>query len=190
MDFQTLAGFTNFRLTKNGQCFAHDCTRWNFISYQFETYPWKAKSISNRSNWTCLICNTSFKLKKQLIEHEKAQHQVTQPNTYAYQCKVCAKSFRRPYLLREHEQVHEKKILFRCQLCPAKYRYVLVRFFRDFQLFYSSSSNLRRHIKSKHEQSNCLNSKSNDTVPLQPNQKPTVKYICELCGKVLKSRYR
>ena len=98
-----------------------------FILSQFESYPEKVKSISNRSNWTCLICNTSFKLKKQLIEHEKSQHQVTQQNTYAYQCKVCAKSFRRPYLLREHEQVHEKKILFRCQLCPAKYRLVLFK---------------------------------------------------------------
>ena len=64
------------------------------------------------------------------------------------------------------------------------------RFFENFQAFYSSSSNLRRHIKSRHEQSNSVNSKSNDTVPLQPNQKPSVKYICELCGKVLKSRYR
>ena len=101
-------------------------SRWKFIPYQFETYPWKAKSISNRSNWTCFICNTSFKLKKQLIEHEKAQYQVIQQNTYAYQSKVCAKSFRRPYLLREYEQIHEKKTLFGCQLCPAKYRYVLV----------------------------------------------------------------
>ena len=25
VDFQTLAGFTNLRYTKNGQCFAHDC---------------------------------------------------------------------------------------------------------------------------------------------------------------------
>ena len=82
----------------------------------------KVKPFSTRSNWTCLICNTSFKLKKQLIEHEKTQHQVTQQNTYSYRCKVCEKSFRRPYLLREHEQVHEKRILFRCDLCPAKYR--------------------------------------------------------------------
>jgi len=84
--------------------------------------PKKVKAFSTRSNWTCLICNTSFKLKKQLIEHEKTQHQVTQQNTYSYRCKVCEKSFRRPYLLREHEQVHEKRILFRCDLCPAKYR--------------------------------------------------------------------
>jgi len=53
---------------------------------------------------------------------------------------------------------------------------------------WSSSSNLRRHIKSKHEQSN-ENSKSKVTGALQSNPKPTMKYICELCGKVLKSRY-
>ena len=62
--------------------------------------------------------------------------------------------------------------------------------FKTFQHFYSSSSNLRRHIKSKHEQPNAEKSKSNVTVALQSNTKPTMKYICELCGKVLKSRYR
>ena len=75
-------------------------------------------------------------------------------------------------------------------IMPSKVQVSTRRFFENFQVFYSSSSNLRRHIKSRHEQSNSVNSKSNDTVPLQPNQKPSVKYICELCGKVLKSRYR
>ena len=34
---QTLAGFSNFRHTKNGQCFAHDCNEYflNFFTLRF-----------------------------------------------------------------------------------------------------------------------------------------------------------
>ena len=45
----------------------------------------------------------------------------------------------------------------------------------------SSSSNLRRHFKAKHE--------INTDQAIKPRKPLQTKFICELCGKVLKSRY-
>ena len=60
VDFQTLAGFTNLRHTKNGQCFAHDCIvalKWG----KFLSKVW------NRKRPPLLASKDSYRLRFHLI---------------------------------------------------------------------------------------------------------------------------
>ena len=126
-----------------------------------------ASNQTRKSGYECCHCGLVVTTKRDLTTHERLQHEVKCEKKLNFECKICHKRFRRPYLLREHSLVHSKQSGFQCVKCDA---------------IFSSSSNLRRHVKAKHETG------FNDE-EIKSKKQAQTKFICELCGKVLKSRY-
>ena len=94
----------------------------------------------------------------------------------SFKCADCDKCFSRLSRLSDHRASHQSEKPHQCPYCEASYPY---------------QTNLRRHIRLKHEDLNDRNKQTNKT-PSKPttNEKSTEKkFICELCGKVMKSRY-
>lgn len=126
------------------------------------------QSQSKQSQFKCSMCDTSFQQKLALSNHEKVEHAIPEQRVSFYKCSVCDKKFSRQNLLRDHESTHQGIRSHKCHLCSAAYPY---------------KSNLRRHIRVKHE-----NNPRPSSTKTTSNGKPK-KYICELCGKVMRSRY-
>ena len=82
---------------------------------------------SKNSGHLCGHCEKTFKTKREFIAHQRMEHEIKEDKKLNFECKICSKRFRRPYLLREHMMVHSKSAGFQCSKCGATFR--LVRIF-------------------------------------------------------------
>ena len=80
------------------------------------------KTIKNEHK--CDHCSLTFTTKRDLETHQRISHQVQPEKKLNFECKVCGKRFRRPYLLREHSLIHSKQTGFKCTSCDAVFRLV------------------------------------------------------------------
>ena len=87
----------------------------------------------------CEICNKKF-CPADIYKHMKMVHGKQDAK---YQCNICKKSFPVMHKLKHHQEIHTNKEewTFNCQECPA---------------VFPSESRLSQHLKSTHQQANCL----------------------------------
>lgn len=71
----------------------------------------------NKNEFTCPDCPRSFNTKDDLNKHFKNIH-LALPKKY--ECDICGRGFKKPYVLKQHKMCHTNEKPFSCEYCEKR----------------------------------------------------------------------
>ncbi|XP_050362659.1 zinc finger protein 569-like isoform X2 [Nymphalis io] len=110
--------------------------RCPFCEKDFVTLYEKKKHMKNHKTYECEQCNSKFNRWSALMTHKKTEHRSRE-----YICNDCAKVFKERSHIIRHIKKHKPKALKTAFFCP----------YEKCHRYYSRNSNLKQHIRVKHE---------------------------------------
>ena len=146
----------------------------------------------------CPYCPLVLRPGKGFSDHLKTHKNYVDWKANQYRCDECNKIFTRKYIhvLRHHKETCHEGILYHCTKCP--YNATLPQHLKDhIRAFHEGveykckqcnfttkyARNLTSHVRDNHSDSPGQKKKAN---PVKPGG---VQCICDICGKVLSSKY-
>ena len=128
--------YTAHRLQKHGYDHKNKnkklyCTQCEYSTIHRQAFKRHMATLhSDERPFKCNYCDSSFKTKLILVQHERI-HTGERP----YKCKYCEKAFRQQKQCKTHQDIHEQNYKYLCKICDRKF---------------IQSGNLKLHMRKHH----------------------------------------